>query len=63
MKDDKKDIAFLLVWDKDSYAEIPSIASMHKCITTRIDSFLLDLFTTIRSPSHSGLCQFKITVL
>jgi hypothetical protein len=52
----------LLVWDKDSYMEIPSIASMHMCITTWIGSSLPDLFTTSQSPSHSGLCQFKITL-
>jgi hypothetical protein len=33
----------LLVWDKDSYTEIPSIASMHKYITTHIGSSLPDL--------------------
>jgi hypothetical protein len=59
----KKDIVFLLVWDKDSYIEIPSIASMHLCITTRIESSLPDLYTTSQSPSHSDLCQFKFTVL
>jgi hypothetical protein len=61
----KKDIAFLPVSDKDSYIyrEIPSIASMHKCITTRIDSSLPDPFTTSQSPSHSRLCCFMVTVL
>jgi hypothetical protein len=49
----------LLAWDK----EIPSIASMHMCITTWIGSSLPDLFTTSRSPSHSGLFQFKVTLL
>jgi hypothetical protein len=44
------------------YREIPSIAAMHMCITTRIDSSLPDLFTTSWSPSQSGLCQFKITI-
>jgi hypothetical protein len=63
ISNNKKDTAFLLVWDKDSYTEIPSIASMHRCITTRIGSSLPDLFTTSLSFSHSGLCQFKITIL
>jgi hypothetical protein len=35
---------------------------MHMCIATHIGSFLPDLFTTSQSPSHSGLCQFKITI-
>jgi hypothetical protein len=54
--------AFLLVWDKDSYKRIPNIASMHMCITICIGSSLPDLFTISQSPSHSGLCQFKITL-
>jgi hypothetical protein len=58
----QKDTAFLLAWDKDSSTEIPSIASMHMCITIRIGSSPPDLFTTSLSPSHSGLCQFKITL-
>jgi hypothetical protein len=58
----KKGIGFSLVWDMDSYAEIPSVASMHKCITTQIDSSLPDLFTTSQSPSHIDLCHFKVTV-
>jgi hypothetical protein len=44
------------------YREIPSVASIHMCIITHIGSSLPDLFTTSWSPSHSGLCQFKITV-
>jgi hypothetical protein len=36
---------------------------MHKCITTRIDSSLTDLFTTSCSPSHYDLCHFKLIVL
>jgi hypothetical protein len=35
--------------------------AMNKCITTRIDSSLPDLFTTSWPPSHRGLGQFKIT--
>jgi hypothetical protein len=35
---------------------------MHLCIATHIGSSLLDLFTTPQSPSHGGLCQFKITI-
>jgi hypothetical protein len=36
---------------------------MHMCVTTWIVSSLPDLFTISRSPSHSGLCHFKITLL
>jgi hypothetical protein len=52
----------LLVWDKDNYTEIPSIASMYLYIAIHIGSSLTDLFTASWSPSHSGLCQFKITM-
>jgi hypothetical protein len=62
IRDNKKDIAFLLAWDKGSYTEIPNIGSMHICITTQIGSSVPDLFTTSRSPSQSDLCQFKITL-
>jgi hypothetical protein len=61
ISNNKKDIAFLLVWDKGSYTE-RFLAFMHKCVTTRIGSSLPDLFTISRSPSHSGLCLFKITL-
>jgi hypothetical protein len=36
INDNKKDMAFLLAWDKDSYIEIPCIAFMHMCITTQM---------------------------
>jgi hypothetical protein len=36
---------------------------MHKCITPRIDPSQPDLFTTLRSPSHIDLSQFKITIV
>jgi hypothetical protein len=39
------------------------MASMHKCITTQIDSSLPDLFTSSRSPSHIELGRFEITVI
>jgi hypothetical protein len=39
IKDNKKNMVFLLVWDKDSYTEIPSIASMLMCVTTQTGSF------------------------
>jgi hypothetical protein len=39
-----------------------TICCPHTCITAWTDSSLLDLFTTSHSPSHSGLCQFKITL-
>jgi hypothetical protein len=54
---------FFLVWDKDSYTEIPSFASMHMYVTIHIHSSLPDLFTTSWSPFHSGLCQFNTTLL
>jgi hypothetical protein len=52
---------FLLVWDKDSSSE-RFLASINLCIETHIGSSLLDFFTTSWSLSHSGLCQFKISV-
>jgi hypothetical protein len=58
IRDNKKDISVLLIWDKDIYTKIPSLASIHLCVATHIGSFLPDLFTTSWSPSHSGLCQF-----
>jgi hypothetical protein len=61
ISNNKKDIQVLLVWDKDSYTA--SIASMHMCITTWIDSSLPDLFTTSQSHSHSDLYPFKVTIL
>jgi hypothetical protein len=36
---------------------------MHKCITTRTDSSLPDLFTASWSPSQIDLCHFNVTVL
>jgi hypothetical protein len=64
MSNNKKDKTFLLVWHKDSYTErIPSIASMHMCITYRIASSLPDLFTTSWAPFHSDFCLFKVTIL
>jgi hypothetical protein len=62
IRDNKKDKAFLLVEIRIVYREIPNIASMHKWITTQIDSSLPDLFTTW-SPSIIDLCHFKVTVL
>jgi hypothetical protein len=63
ISNNKKDKAFLLVEIRIAYREIPSIDSMHKCITTQIDSSLPDLFATSWSPSHTDLCDFKVTVL
>jgi hypothetical protein len=62
ISDNKKGIAFLLVWAQDSCTEIPSVVSMHLCVATHTGSSLPDLFTTSWSPSHSGLCQVKITI-
>jgi hypothetical protein len=53
IRDNKKDIAFLLVWDKDSYTEkesYTSIASMHMC-------YNLKLFISTR-PLHYFLVTF-----
>jgi hypothetical protein len=62
IRNNKKDIAFLLVWDKDSYTEtflalLPCICELqpHCFISTRPLHYSW-------SPSHSGLCQFKITI-
>jgi hypothetical protein len=60
IRDNKKDIVVLPVWDKDSYAERFLVLltyvyyNPHWFIST-------NLFTTSQSPSHSGFCQFKIT--
>jgi hypothetical protein len=53
----------LLSLAKDRYKEQFLVLFPCTCITTRIGSSLLDLFTTSRSPTHGGLCQFKITLL
>jgi hypothetical protein len=60
IRDHKKDIAFLLAWDKESYTEI--FLALYMCITIWTHSSPPDLFTTSRSPSHSGLCQFNINL-
>jgi hypothetical protein len=63
IRDNKKDIALLLAWDKDSYTKrFLALLPCTCCITTQIGSPLPDLFTTSQSRSHSGLCQFKITL-
>jgi hypothetical protein len=46
IRDNKKDIALLLVWGEDCYTEILSVIAMHMCITTHIGSSLPDFFTT-----------------
>jgi hypothetical protein len=53
---------FLIVEIRIAYREIPSIVSMHRCVTTQIDSSLPDLFTSSWSPSHTDLCRFKVSV-
>jgi hypothetical protein len=60
--DNEKDIVILLVLVKDGCTEILSFTSMHMSVTIPIGSSLPDLFTTSSPPSHSGLCQFKITI-
>jgi hypothetical protein len=52
----------LLIWDKDSYTKRFLALLPCTCIATHIGSFLPDVFTTSWSPSHSGLCQFKVTI-
>jgi hypothetical protein len=63
ISNNKNDIAFLLVWEMDSYTEIPRIASMHMCVTTWNDSSLPGVFTTSWSHSHIDLCHFKAAIL
>jgi hypothetical protein len=46
IKDDKRNMAFLLVWVKQLHREIPCVVSMRICITTLIGSYLPVLFTT-----------------
>jgi hypothetical protein len=57
-----KDIAFLLVWDEDSYTERFLALLPCTCVLQSTGSSLSDLFATSSSPSHSGLCQFVITL-
>jgi hypothetical protein len=57
IRDNKKDIAFLLVWGKDSYTE--RFLALLPC-TCVLQPTLGHLYKT-SSPSHSDLCQFKIT--
>jgi hypothetical protein len=54
IKDNKKDTAFLLVWDKNSYTErflvlLPCLCVFHPT--------LICLYQTSSLPSHSGLCH------
>jgi hypothetical protein len=56
---DKKDRVFLLVWDKDSYTKRFLALFPYTCV---LQTTLVHLFTTPWSPSHSGLCQFKIII-
>jgi hypothetical protein len=52
----------LLVWDKDSYTERFLVLLPCTCVLQPELLIYTRLFTTSRSPSHSGLCQFKITL-
>jgi hypothetical protein len=36
---------------------------MYKCVTTKVDSSLTDLYTGSWSPSHVDFCHFKVSVL
>jgi hypothetical protein len=49
----KKDVEFLLVWDKDSYTE--SFLALYLCIATHIGSLPPDLFTTSWSVASDSL--------
>jgi hypothetical protein len=63
IKDNKKNMVFLLVWDKDSYTKRFLALLPCTCVLQpTLVASLPDLFTTSWSPSHSGLCQFKITI-
>jgi hypothetical protein len=58
IRDNKKDTAFLLVWDKDSSSEVPSIASRHLCIATHmVYHYQTSLLLLGPLP-----CYFKITL-
>jgi hypothetical protein len=61
IRDNKKDIAFLQVWDKDSYTERFLALLPRTCVLQ--PELIPDLFTTFQSPCHSDLCQFKMTLL
>jgi hypothetical protein len=63
IRDNKKGILFLLVWDKGSYTE--RFLVLLPCKTmyeTYIGSSLPDLFTASWSPSRNGPRHFKITL-
>jgi hypothetical protein len=36
---------------------------MYKCVTTQVDSSLIDLYPGYWSPSHDNFCCFKVSVL
>jgi hypothetical protein len=59
----KKDIVFLLVWDKDSCTERFLVLLPYTCVLQLKLAYLPDPFTTSQSPSHSDLCRFKVTIL
>jgi hypothetical protein len=62
-KHNKEDKVFLIVELRIAIQRDSSIASMHKCFTTRIDSSLTDLYTGSWPPSRVDLCPFKVSVL
>jgi hypothetical protein len=51
-------------WGKDSYTERFLALLPWTCVLqfTLVHLYQTDLFTTFWSPSHSGLCQFKIII-
>jgi hypothetical protein len=57
IKDNKKSIAFLLVWDKGSYTEAFLVLFPYMCISTHIGSSLPDFFTT-----SCWLCYLCVTL-
>jgi hypothetical protein len=61
IRHNKKDIAFLLLFNKDSYTE--TFLALLPC-TCILQPTLVHLCqnSLLLSPSHSGLCQFKITI-
>jgi hypothetical protein len=64
ISNNKKDIALLLVWDKESYTE--RFLALVSC-TSVLQPKLIHLYHTSSplpwSPSYSDLCHFKITIL
>jgi hypothetical protein len=63
MRDNKKDITFWLLWDKDIYTERFLVFLPCTCVLQPTSVHLYQTaLTTSYSSFHSGFCQFKITI-